>query len=130
MTLMMIGNAVNGLVLWNTFLMHMRGTEVTFTDTMHVTLAGVGVIFVLLALGSGAVAFRKWFCFYTIGTLLALILTGVATFLYVPKVSANLSTQWLGLTERISTYIYLLWQAVLSIVLFRAEKSQLENIKI
>jgi hypothetical protein len=42
MALMMVGNAVNGLVLWNFFPMHMRGAEATFTDTMHVTLSGVG----------------------------------------------------------------------------------------
>jgi len=36
MALMMIGNAVNGLVLWNFFPMHMRGAEMTFTGVMHV----------------------------------------------------------------------------------------------
>ncbi len=39
MALMIVGNAVNGLVLWNFFPMHMRGVEATFTGTMHVTLA-------------------------------------------------------------------------------------------
>ena len=120
--LMMAGNAVNGLVLWNFFPMHMRGAEATFTDTMHVTLAGVGVIFVLLALGFGAAAYRNWFRFYSIGTILTLLLTGVVAFLYAPQVEANLPTPWLGLTERISTDVYLLWQVVLSIVLLRAEK--------
>jgi hypothetical protein len=122
MSLMIVGNAVNGLVLWNFFPMHMRGVEATFTDTIHVTLAGLGVIFVLLALGFGAVAYRNWFRLYTVGTILALLITGVVVFLYVPEVGANLSTPWLGLTERISTYIYLLWQAVLAIVLLREEK--------
>ena len=42
MALMMVGNAVNGLALWNFFPMHMRGAEATFTDTMHVTLSGGG----------------------------------------------------------------------------------------
>ncbi len=32
MALMMVGNAVNSLVLWNFFPMHMRGAEMTFTD--------------------------------------------------------------------------------------------------
>jgi hypothetical protein len=122
MALMIVGNAVNGLVLWNFFPMHMRGAEATFTDTMHVTLAGVGVIFVLLALGFGAAAYRNWFRFYSIGTLLTLLLTGVVAFLYAPQLAANLPTPWLGLAERISTYVYDLWQVVLAIVLLRAEK--------
>lgn len=42
MALMVVGNAANGLVLWNFFPMHMRGFEATFTDTMHVILATTG----------------------------------------------------------------------------------------
>ena len=122
MALMMVGNAVNGLVLWNLFPMHMRGAEATFTDTMHVTLSGVGVIFLLLALGFGAAAYRNWFRFYTIGTILTLFLTGVIVFSYAPEVGADLSTPWLGLAERISTYVYDLWQVVLAVVLLREEE--------
>jgi hypothetical membrane protein len=120
MALMVVGNAVNGLVLWNFFPMHMRGVEATFTDTMHVALAGTGVIFVLLALGFGVFAYRNWFRLYSVGTILTLLVTGVVAFLYAPEVGANLSTPWLGLSERISTYVYDLWQVVLAIVLFRA----------
>jgi hypothetical protein len=42
-------------------------------------------------------------------------------FLYVPQVDANQPTPWLGLTERISIYDVLLWQAVLAIVLLLGE---------
>lgn len=122
MALMIAGNAVNGFVLWNFFPLHMRGAEATFTDSMHVTLAGVGVIFVLLALGFGSAAYRNWFRFYSIGTILALLFTGIVTFSYAPEVEADLPTPWLGLAERISTYVYDLWLVVLAIVLLRAEK--------
>ncbi len=122
MTLMIVGNAVNGLMLWNFFPMHMRGVEATFTDTMHIILAGTGVIFVLLALGFGAAGYRNWFRLYSFGTILTLLLTGIAALLYAPEVGANLPTPWLGLSERISTYVYDLWQVVLAIVLLRAEK--------
>jgi hypothetical protein len=44
----------------------MRGTEATFTDTMHVILAINP--FVLLSLVFGVAAFRNWFRFYSIGT--------------------------------------------------------------
>lgn len=59
MALMMIVSAVNGLVLWNFFPMHMRGAEMTFTDTMHVTLAGVGALFGVLTVGVGGCLIPK-----------------------------------------------------------------------
>ncbi len=121
MSVMMVGNAVNGLLLWNFFPMHMRGVEGTFTDTMHVTLSGTGVLFVLLALGFGVFAYRNWFRPYSIGTILILLLTGVVAFLYAPQLAANLPTPWLGLSERISTYVYDLWQVVLAILLLKKE---------
>jgi hypothetical membrane protein len=121
MALMLIGNAINGLVLWNFFPMHMRGAETTFTDTMHVTLAGTGVVFVLLALGFAIVAFRKWFRFYSIATVVMLLVPGIVVFLYVPEVGGNQPTPWLGLEERISFYVYDLWQVALVIVLLRGE---------
>lgn len=128
--LMVVGNALNGLVLWNFFPMHMRGAEATFTDTMHIALAGVGVIFVLLALGFGAAAFRKWFRFYSIGTIVMLLAPGILTFLSVPQAAANESTPWLGLDERISTSAYLLWQVVLGIVLLRGEIARRARLKV
>lgn len=123
MALMMVGNAANGLMLWNFFPMHMRGVEATFTDTMHLALAGVGVIFVLLALGFGTAAYRNWFRFYSVVTILILLVpSGIVAFFYAPQVAANLPTPWVGLAERISTYGWDLWVVVLAIVLLRAEK--------
>jgi hypothetical protein len=130
MALMVVGNAVNGLVLWNFFPMHMRGVEATFTDTMHLILASTGVTFAMLAVGLGVAAFRNWFRFYTIGTILILIVPAILGFMYAPQVGANQPTQWLGLTERISTFGYLQWQVVLAIVLLRAESVRVGVLKI
>ena len=121
LALMMVVSAVNGLILWNFFPMHMRGDEMTFTDIMHVTLAGVGAFFGVLTVGLGVVAFRNWFRFYSIGTILILIVPGILAFLYVPEVGGNQPTPWLGLTERISIYGNTVWQLVLAIVLLRGE---------
>jgi hypothetical protein len=121
LALMMIVNAVNGLVLWNFFPMHMRGAEMTFTDTMHVTLAGVGALFGVLTVGLGVASFRNWFRFYSIGTILILLVPGILAFLYVPEVGGNQPTPWLGLTERISIYGNTVWQLVLAIVLLLGE---------
>jgi len=70
MAYMLVGSAVNSLVLWNFFPMHMRGDEQTFTDTMHLILAVNP--FVLLYLGLGTAAFKYWFRFYSIGTIVML----------------------------------------------------------
>jgi hypothetical protein len=117
MAAMIFGNAVNGLVLWNFFPMHMRGVEPTFTDTMHLILAINP--FVLLTIGSGVAAFKNWLRFYSIGTILTLVVLAIFAFSYAPQVRANQPTAWLGLTERLAQYDYYLWQVVLAITLLR-----------
>jgi hypothetical protein len=104
------------------FPMHLRGAEVTFTDIMHATLAGVTVLFILLMLGFGATAFGKWFRLYSIGTLLTLLVIGAFPWLGGAQLVVQQPTPWAGVTERIMIYGYLLWVVVLAIVLLRAEK--------
>jgi hypothetical protein len=82
-------------MLWNFFPMHMHGTETTFTDTMHVNLAGNP--FVALSVGFGIFAFQNWFRYYSIGTILLPIVPETFTFLNAPQVATNQPTQWLGL---------------------------------
>ena len=122
MALTIVGNAANSLVLWNFFPMHMRGAEPTFTDTMHAILAINP--FVLLSIGLAVVAFRNWFRFYSIGTILILVMPAIFAFSYVGNLVANQPTPWLGLAERISQYGNQLWQVVLAIVLLRAQDTK------
>jgi Protein of unknown function (DUF998) len=122
--LMMVGNAVDALVLWNFFPMHMRGSELTFTDTMHVIFAVNP--FVLAAIVLGVFAFRNWFRFYTIGTIVISLVLTMLGFLYVSQFAAHQPTPWMGLFERISQYVSLLWASVLAIVLLREKKSEAE----
>ena len=79
MALMIIGNAVISLILWNFFPMHMRGAEMTFTDTMHVILAINPFVPLMVILG--IVAFRNWFRFYSIGTILMIVVLSVLGFM-------------------------------------------------
>ena len=67
LAVMMALNAVDALVLWNFFPMHMRGVEPTFTDLMHGLLAIDP--FLLTAVVLGAVAFRGAFRTYTVATI-------------------------------------------------------------
>jgi hypothetical protein len=107
-------NGIDSLVLWQ-FPMHMRGVPPTFSDTMHLMLAINP--FVLLSIAFGVAAFRNWFRVYSILTILILVVLATLAFSYVPAVTANQPTSWLGLSERSAQYAHQLWHAVLAIVL-------------
>jgi len=104
--------------------MHLRGAEFTLTDTMHIVLAMVTVLFYLLVLGFGAAAFGKRFRLYSIATMVILGAFGALTGLDGPRIAANLPTPWAGVWERINIGVFLLWIVVLAMALLRAEKGQ------
>lgn len=105
--------------------MHLRGAEMTFTDTMHVVLMGITVpLLILLSIGLGAVAYRgKWFRLYSIRNLVTLLVVGALTGLGAAQLAAQQAMPWVGVTERILVYGYTLWVAMLAIVLLRGEWS-------
>jgi len=102
--------------------MHLGEPVSSTANTIHSIFAGVQVLFTLLAIGCGAVAFRNWFRFYSIGTILTLLVAGVVGFGLAATVGGIAPPQWFGLIERINVYGYLLWVLVLAVVLLRAEK--------
>jgi hypothetical protein len=120
----LIGKEVLGFVVTLFFPIHLRGVEGTLTDTMHGILTGVGVLFMLLAIGFGAAAFGKRFRIYSIATFLMLVVGGVLTGLDQPNLEPNLPTPWMGVWERINIYAYMLWVVVLAIALLRAQKAR------
>jgi len=103
------------------FPMHMRGAGATLTDTMHKILTMVTVLLMLTAIGFGAAAFRKWFRFYSIATIVILLVFGALTGLDAPRIEANLPTPWVGVTERINIGVFLLWVVVLAVALLRTQ---------
>jgi hypothetical protein len=103
------------------FPMHMRGAGVTLTDTMHKILTMVTVLLMLTAIGFGAAALRKWFRFYSIATIVILLVFGALTGLDAPRIEANLPTPWVGVTERIDIGVFLLWVVVLAVALLRTQ---------
>lgn len=100
--------------------MHQRGAETTLTDTMHIVLASADVLPILLAVGFGATAFGKRFRLYSVLTILVLIVFGALAGLDGPRIAANLPTPWVGVTERVNVFGYLLWVMVLATALLRA----------
>ena len=122
LALMIFGNAVNSLILWNFYPMHMRGIQPTFTDTMHGILAINP--FVLVSIILGAVYFRNWFRYYSIATILLLIIMVVFA---VPKallVYENQPTPGLGMMERASQYAHQLWHAMLAMIFLYKHRSE------
>ncbi len=114
-----IGIGLVGL-MWTPFPMHLGEPVSSLANTIHSIFAGVQVLLVMLAIGFGAVAYRNWFRFYSIWTILTLLVAGVVAFWLV---ASGHPTSWFGVIERINVYGYLLWVAVLSVVLLWAEKN-------
>ena len=118
-----VGKEILGLVVTIFSPIHLRGVEGTLTDTMHITLTGVGVfLFMFPALGFGAAAVGKHFRLYSIATMMIFIVFGVLTFIDGSRISVNLPTPLIGVWERINIYGYMLWIVVLAIILLRTEK--------
>ena len=93
----------------------------TLSDTMHIVWAVVTVALMMFQIGFAAAAFGTRFRRYSIATMVVLSVFGALTFRSAPGVAANLPTPWLGVWERINVLGFMLWQAVLSMVLLRHE---------
>jgi hypothetical protein len=101
--------------------MHLRGTEVTLTDTLHIVWMAVSGLLTLVAMGFGAGVFGKRFRVYSITSMMLLLATGAMTSLAAPNVAANLPTPWMGVWERISVVVWMLWLLVLAVALLRRQ---------
>ncbi|MGE5109076.1 MAG: DUF998 domain-containing protein [Sphingobacteriales bacterium] len=120
-----VGKEVLGLAVTLFAPIHLRGIEGTLSDTMHGILTIAGVLFILLAVGFGSAAFGTRFRIYSIVTILLLVVFGIMTGLDQPQLAPNLPTPWMGIYERITIYSYMLWVAVLAIMLLHTGKKQL-----
>lgn len=124
---LLVGVAIVDLVAPFLAPMHLRGAERTLADTMHIVLASVDVLFILLIIGFGTSTFGKWFRLYSVGTILVVVAFGTLAGLDGPRIAANLPTPWVGVTERISVFSYMLWLVVFAIGLLRAQSQLLET---
>ena len=123
---LLIGIAIVDLVAPFVAPMHLRGVQRTLTDTMHIVLASMDVLFILLIIGFAASAFGERFRLYSFGTILVVVVFGTLAGLDGPRIAANLPTPWVGVTERISVFSYMLWLVVLAICLLRVQGQLLQ----
>lgn len=124
---LLIGYAIVGIVTPVFFPAHLRGTEATINNLMHLPLTALGVLLILLSVVFGAAAHGKLFRLYSIGTILIITIFGAWAGSYVPLIEAELPTPWLGVIERINIYGYMLWVMVLAFIRIRAEKDVIKN---
>ncbi|HTQ47673.1 MAG TPA: DUF998 domain-containing protein [Polyangiaceae bacterium] len=104
--------------------MHLRGTPATLTDTMHLVFTAIVVPLILLAMGFGAASFGRRFRVYSIATLVVVFAAGALTSVQGPRVAANEPTPCIGVLERVNVGGYLVWVAVLAVVLLRATNAR------
>jgi hypothetical membrane protein len=120
---LLVGIAVVGLV---TPPMYLKGTGNVSSDVPHIVLTGVIVLFILSAIGFGASLYGRRWRLYSFGTLVALLVTGGWTGFEGSRLAAGQATPWLGVTERINIYGYLLWVLVLAIALLRSKTGAIQ----
>ena len=96
-----------------------RGYRFTHRPCAYSPDHRVLVLLIFLFIAFGATAAGKWFRFYSIGTILTLLVFCTLAGMQDPRVAANLPTPWLGITERVNVYSAMLWVLVLGVVLSR-----------
>src|SRR5215204_1468979 len=99
--------------------MHLRGTEPTLTDTMHIAFAMAWLLLMVVAIGFGAAAFGRRFRLYSGATVAVFVVFGALTIPDGARIAANLPTPWVGVWERINIGASLLWLVVFAAALLR-----------
>jgi len=122
--MMMIIYAIISMVTPAIFQMDMRGAEITPMGGLHPHMTALMSLFILLSIGFGAFLLGKGFRYYSLATIVVLMLFGFLTSAQVPQMIAGQPTPWMGFTERINIYATMLWFALLSIALVRRERGE------
>lgn len=112
-------------LLWLAFPMTSRtditaGRPVAANDVGHIVLTAVTVAFILSQIGVSAAAFGRRFRLYAAVSAVTVVVFGALTGLQAPKLQAGEPTPWMGLLERVGIAPWLLWMAVLAVMLMPA----------
>jgi hypothetical protein len=123
---LLVGYAIVGLPGPLFFSMHtmMRGggaQGMAESDVMHVILTALLVLLILLSVTFGVAAFGASFRLYSIATILDVVLFGALAGLQAGPMTANLPTPWMGVEERLNIFGFMLWVAVLAVMLLRPQ---------
>lgn len=103
--------------------MRPRGMEQGLTGALHLIEGAIAMLIVFTAMGIGALAFGPRFRFYTIATMVLVLVFGFWSGTAMQRIEAGDATPWIGLIERVWWYAYQLWFAVLAVTLLRQQSS-------
>lgn len=109
--------AINGFAWGAVAPMHMRATQFTDTDTMHIAFAASAVLLMVAFIGFGAAAFGRGFRLYSAITVIAMLGAGGVVSTQISAIASGQPTPWMGLVERISVYGPMVWIAVFALAL-------------
>lgn len=126
--LRIVGGLIMAYCVFNLYWppMHMRGNDPTLTDTLHIIWAMTTVLLMMVMMGFGAAALGKQFRIYTIVSIALHIGFGTLTSLTAPNIPTDGPTPMIGIWERINIAVFMLWVAVLAIVLIRRQHSKIK----
>lgn len=86
-----------------------------------------GVWASLMYIGSDIFAGLSWEGYNFSSQAVMLLGGGALTFLQIPRIAANLSTPFFGITERINIYSYMIWIVILAFVLLQNHVTKSKN---
>jgi hypothetical protein len=120
-----ITEAVWGCVGGLAFPMAMREViaagQATLRNQLHAWY-GIGMpILLALAIGFGSRLLGKRFHSFSYAAMLAMVVSGMLMGLQTSAMTANQPTPWLGVEERITAYVPMLWLVVLAVGLLQAQ---------
>jgi hypothetical protein len=91
-------------------------------DTLHLALGGVASVLAFTAIVAGAWAFGRAFRWYSFATLAAFFTFGALMGMDGGKIAEDEATPWFGIYERANIFAWMLWLAVLGVLLIRSPR--------
>ena len=120
---LLIGLGVLALTVGMFVPMRPRGTAQGLMGALHLIEGAIAMLVVFTAMGVGAVSFGARFRFYTIATMVVMLVFGAWSGTAVQQIEAGEPTPWIGVIERTWWYAYQMWFAVLAITLLRRDSA-------
>ena len=111
-------------LLWLPFPMTARqdvvvGAAMATNDLGHIGMTALTAVFILAEIASSAVGLGWGFRIYCAATVAVILVFGALTGAQAPHVAQGLPTPLMGFYERVNIGAWLLWMAVLAVVLWR-----------
>jgi hypothetical protein len=97
--------------------------EGTVTDTLHIVWTIIHIVLMLIVIVLVAAALGKGFRIYSIITVLTFLVFGILTSMESQGIQSGGPTPYIGIWERINMASYMLWLAVLALILLRQQET-------